>query len=135
MVPRESRGMWKASRWRDYIVCGRIRQPSGEQLGIVDRLEEKETRELLSRRIGTNDFVALDDGGNADTVGTIFRTLVDSNHFAHGANENFRTSSHFGGQNKRDVQFRARAHVLIDCEVDAASGNIARLPVARGDLF
>jgi hypothetical protein len=41
MVPRESRGMWKASRWRDYIVCGRIRQLSGKQLGIVDRLEEK----------------------------------------------------------------------------------------------
>ncbi len=89
----------------------------------------------MSGRFGTNNFVALDDCGNADPGGVIFRFFVDPNHFAHRANENFRTSGHFGGQSERYVEFRSSAQILINCKVNAACGNVARLSAARGDLF
>jgi hypothetical protein len=37
---------------------------------------------------GANDFIALDDGGDADPGGALIRFLVDSNHLAHRPNEN-----------------------------------------------
>jgi hypothetical protein len=96
---------------------------------------ENETEDLLSGRFSTNNFVSLNDRGNADSSGAIFRLLVDSNHFAHRANENFRTSGDFGGQSERNVELRSRAQIPVNCEVNAACGNVARLSIARGNLF
>ena len=96
---------------------------------------KNEAGALLGSRLRANDFVALDDGGNADSRGTIFRFFVDPNHFAHRADEHFRSSGYFGGQSKRQVEFGSRAQILIDCKVNAASGNITCLSAARGYFF
>src|ERR1700674_4404087 len=96
---------------------------------------EKGTEGLLSGGVSANYFVSLDDRGNANSSGAIFRSFVDPNHFAHGANENFRTPGHFGGQSERNVQLGSRAQILINCKVNAAGGNVARLSAARGYLF
>jgi hypothetical protein len=104
-------------------------------LGAVGLPHKKQVEDLLSGRFGTDNFVALDDRGDADSAGTIFRFPVDSNHFAHRPNENFRTSGHFGGQSERYVKLGSRAHILVNGKVNAACGNVAGLPVARGKLF
>jgi len=96
---------------------------------------EKETEDLLRRGFRANYFVALDDCGNANTRGAILRSLVDPNHFAHRANENFRTASHFGRESECNVKLGSRAQILIDCKVNAACGNVARLSAARGCLI
>jgi hypothetical protein len=104
-------------------------------LGAVGLLRKESAEDLLSGRFGTDNFVALDDCGNAHSTGTIFRFPVNSNHFAHRPNENFRTSGHFGGQGERYVKLGSRAHILVNGKVNAACGNVAGLPVARGKLF
>jgi len=103
--------------------------------GALRLSREKGTEDLLSGGFSANDFVALDDRGNANSSGAIFRPFVDSNHFAHRTNENFRTAGHFSGQSERNVKFGSRARILINCKVNAAGGNVARLSAARGYLF
>ncbi len=85
------------------------RLDAGHAFGALRMSREKGTEDLLSGGFGANDFVALDDRGNANSSGAIFRPFVDPNHFAHRANENFRTAGHFGGQSERNVKFGSRA--------------------------
>jgi hypothetical protein len=96
---------------------------------------EEETKDLLRGGFRANYFVALDDCGDANARGAIFRSLVDPNHFAHRANENFRTAGYFGRKSERDVKFGSGTQILINCKVNAACGNVARLSAARGCLF
>jgi hypothetical protein len=99
-------------------------------MGTLRLPYEREMEELLGRRIGTNNFVPLNDRGDADARRAVFRLLVDSNHFPHGANENFRTAGDFGGQSERNVELRTGSQVLVNCEVNTACGNVACLSVA-----
>src|ERR1700693_1840864 len=91
---------------------------------------EKETKDLVRGGFRANYFVALDDCGDANARGAIFRSLVDPNHFAHRANENFGTAGHFSRESERDVKLGSRTQILINCRVNAAARNVAGLSAA-----
>jgi hypothetical protein len=122
-------------RQRWHQLLGLVPARTNAQSGSPSCQSARAAQDLLRGRLSTNNFVPLDDRGNTDSSGAIFRLLIDPNHFAHGANENLGTSGDFGRQSQRDVELRSRSHVLVNCEVNAARGNVASLPTARGDLF
>jgi len=79
--------------WKEFFIQVSIERglprtlEAGQRRGRFNCLE-REIEDLLSGRIRANNFVTLDDRGNADPRGAILRLSIDANHFAHRANEN-----------------------------------------------
>ncbi len=90
---------------------------------------------LLCCRVTANNLVPLNDGCNANTGRIISRRWIHTNNLAHGANENFRTTGDFRGQRQGDVKLGTGAKVLVNREVEAASGDVARFAIARGSFL
>ncbi len=89
--------------------------------------------ELMRPGFVANDFVTLNDGGNANPRRTISRGAIHSNYFPGRADEHFRSASNFRGESQCDIEFRTGAGVLFEHEVQTTRGNIARLSVVLGN--
>jgi hypothetical protein len=90
---------------------------------------------LVGNWFVANNLVSLDNCRDADSGIAIFMSFVDSDYFSHRTDEHFGSSRDFRWQRQRDVELRPIAQVVINREVKAACGNVARFSLARGGFL
>jgi hypothetical protein len=78
--------------------------------------------------LSADDVISLNDRRNSHAGIAVFHTPLNPYHFAESPDKYFRAMGDFGWERQGYVQLRASLHVLIQYKVQAASGNIARLP-------
>jgi hypothetical protein len=93
------------------------------------------TPELVGNRLVANNLVSFNNRRNANSGIAIFVSIVDADHFARRADEDFRTPRDFRGQCQRDVELCPGARVLVNREVKAARGNVACFSSVRGGFL
>ena len=87
---------------------------------------------LCRRRLVTNNFITLDDGGHTHTTHARLRFLFHADYLAHRANKYFRTSGDFRWQRQSDIELSSGAQILVDREIDTAGGDVSCFSVASG---
>ena len=81
-----------------------------------------------------DDVVAFDYGSYAHSILIFFRALIDTNHAAVRANEDFRASGDFGRQCESEIDLGSGREVVGEHEVNTACGNIPGVAAVQAGL-